>query len=205
MKEGYPHSGRGDIRISLSLRHAVVYALFQSNRSWCFQKCRGKKRGSALEHPGRVARGSVWRGDLVLACSDVDFHVFGFGAKQAGSQPDTGREDLDWNKYNLAFPCHFSSLTSALLLFTPILTSHIRTASQLTNHRTMAAIMNGLKGLTGSLSSLGTNAMNTIFPPEKRAALLAKIQAFAANNPKLSVRPPHLLNPYIQHETNRHA
>jgi hypothetical protein len=55
----------------------------------------------------------------------------------------------------------------------------------------MAAIMNGLKGLTGSLSSMGTNAMNALFPPEKRAALLAKIQAFAVNNPKLSVCTLH--------------
>jgi len=50
----------------------------------------------------------------------------------------------------------------------------------------MAAVLNAAKGLTDSLLSMGQNVLDAVFPPEKRAALLARIQAFAVNNPKLS-------------------
>jgi len=46
--------------------------------------------------------------------------------------------------------------------------------------------MNVAKGFTDGLLAKGKNVLDAIFPPEKRAALLAKIQAFAVNNPKLS-------------------
>jgi hypothetical protein len=51
----------------------------------------------------------------------------------------------------------------------------------------MAAVMNFAKGFTDGLLAKGQNVLDAIFPPEKRAALLARIQAFAVNNPKLSV------------------
>jgi len=52
----------------------------------------------------------------------------------------------------------------------------------------MSGVLNFAKGLVDSVVAKGSNILNAVFPPEQRAALLTKLQAFAAANPKLAVR-----------------
>ena len=53
----------------------------------------------------------------------------------------------------------------------------------------MANIYGVVKGFTGGLLAKGQGVLDSLFPPEKRAELLTKLQMFAVNNPKLSVSP----------------
>lgn len=48
--------------------------------------------------------------------------------------------------------------------------------------------MSTIEGFGNTITMKGKALVDSIFPPDKRAALLAKIQAFALKNPKLSVR-----------------
>lgn len=51
----------------------------------------------------------------------------------------------------------------------------------------MSAILASVQSIAGSLKDKGQNVLDSLFPPEKRAELFARLQAFAVNNPKLSV------------------
>lgn len=51
-------------------------------------------------------------------------------------------------------------------------------------------ILSSVEGWGGWVAAKGQSIVDRIFPPEQRASLLAKIQAFMLKNPKLSVRPP---------------
>ncbi|ORY16186.1 hypothetical protein BCR34DRAFT_139375 [Clohesyomyces aquaticus] len=50
----------------------------------------------------------------------------------------------------------------------------------------MSAVLNGIAGLFSSLQRTFQNVLDRIVPPEKRAEMLAKLQTFAVNNPKLA-------------------
>ena len=43
------------------------------------------------------------------------------------------------------------------------------------------------KGLTDSVMAQGQRLFDNFFPPEKRAAFISKLQAWASTNPKLAV------------------
>ncbi|KAF2716920.1 hypothetical protein K431DRAFT_298244 [Polychaeton citri CBS 116435] len=49
-----------------------------------------------------------------------------------------------------------------------------------------SGILGKIEGLGSSIANAGRNVVDRIFPPEQRASLLAKIQAFMLRNPKLS-------------------
>lgn len=51
----------------------------------------------------------------------------------------------------------------------------------------LSGVMGKIEGLGGAIGLKGKAMIDSIFPPEKRNALLAKIQSFAMKNPKLSV------------------
>ena len=51
----------------------------------------------------------------------------------------------------------------------------------------MSAILTTIQNLAGAVQGKAQNVLDGVFPPEKRAELFAKLQAFAVNNPKLSV------------------
>jgi hypothetical protein len=51
----------------------------------------------------------------------------------------------------------------------------------------MSGALNLVQGFANSLVTKASNILNAVFPPEKRAALLEKLKAFAATNPKLAV------------------
>ncbi|PSN70934.1 hypothetical protein BS50DRAFT_545917 [Corynespora cassiicola Philippines] len=50
----------------------------------------------------------------------------------------------------------------------------------------MAAILNSLQGILGSLGNSFQKVLDRIFPPEQRSEMMAKLQTFAINNPKLA-------------------
>lgn len=49
-------------------------------------------------------------------------------------------------------------------------------------------LLSSIGALASTVSAKGVALVDAIFPPEKRAAFLAKLQAFMLSNPKLSVR-----------------
>ncbi|KAF2841504.1 hypothetical protein M501DRAFT_990011 [Patellaria atrata CBS 101060] len=50
----------------------------------------------------------------------------------------------------------------------------------------MAAVLDTVQGLASNVVGKGKNILDSIFPPEKRAEVLTKLQTFALNNPKLA-------------------
>lgn len=50
----------------------------------------------------------------------------------------------------------------------------------------MTDLLNSVQGLGGKLLGKGQAFIDSLFPPEKRAELMAKLQSFALNNPKLA-------------------
>ena len=50
-----------------------------------------------------------------------------------------------------------------------------------------SGVLNSIEGVGGWISSKFYGILDRFFPPEKRAALLEKIQSFMLANPKLSV------------------
>lgn len=50
----------------------------------------------------------------------------------------------------------------------------------------MSGILSSLQGILGSLQSRAQGVIDSLFPPEKRAEVLARLQAFVISNPKLS-------------------
>jgi hypothetical protein len=51
----------------------------------------------------------------------------------------------------------------------------------------MAGVYDAVKSFSDGFLAKGQSVIDSLFPPEKRAEVLAKLQAFAVNNPKLSV------------------
>lgn len=52
----------------------------------------------------------------------------------------------------------------------------------------MSSILSTIEGLAGTVQQKGMALVDSVFPPERRSELLAKLQQFAVRNPKLSVR-----------------
>jgi len=52
-------------------------------------------------------------------------------------------------------------------------------------------ILGTIEGFGNWVSLKGKQLLDRVFPPEQRASLLAKLQAFMLKNPKLSVRISH--------------
>ncbi|KAF2474100.1 uncharacterized protein BDR25DRAFT_280824 [Lindgomyces ingoldianus] len=50
----------------------------------------------------------------------------------------------------------------------------------------MSGVLNSVTAIFGSIQNTFQNVLDRIFPPEKRAEVFAKLQAFAINNPKLA-------------------
>lgn len=50
----------------------------------------------------------------------------------------------------------------------------------------MTELLSSVQGLGGKLLGKGQAFLDSLFPPEKRAELMAKLQSFALNNPKLA-------------------
>jgi len=50
----------------------------------------------------------------------------------------------------------------------------------------MSGILSSLQGILGSLQGRAQGIIDSLFPPEKRAEVLARLQAFVISNPKLS-------------------
>ncbi|KAF2115077.1 hypothetical protein BDV96DRAFT_92746 [Lophiotrema nucula] len=50
----------------------------------------------------------------------------------------------------------------------------------------MSGVLNSLSGIAGNLGSKFMSILDKILPPEKRAEIVAKLQQFAINNPKLA-------------------
>ncbi|KAF4302964.1 hypothetical protein GTA08_BOTSDO09201 [Botryosphaeria dothidea] len=50
----------------------------------------------------------------------------------------------------------------------------------------MSALLSYIHTMAGSLQSKAQNVLDSLFPPEKRAELFSRLQAFAVSNPKLS-------------------
>lgn len=50
-----------------------------------------------------------------------------------------------------------------------------------------SAILSKVDGLGASIAAKGKGLLDSFFPPEKRAELLARIKAFVLKNPKISV------------------
>ncbi|KAF2254032.1 hypothetical protein BU26DRAFT_516282 [Trematosphaeria pertusa] len=50
----------------------------------------------------------------------------------------------------------------------------------------MSGILSSLTGMLGNVGGMLKGALDRIFPPETRAEVLAKLQQFAVNNPKLA-------------------
>jgi hypothetical protein len=51
----------------------------------------------------------------------------------------------------------------------------------------MANLLNTIQGLFGNLQNQAQKFIDRLFPPEKRAEFIGKLQSFAVANPKLSV------------------
>lgn len=49
-------------------------------------------------------------------------------------------------------------------------------------------ILNSIQGMGTWVAQKGKDMLDRVFPPEQRASILARIQAFMLSNPKLSVR-----------------
>lgn len=54
---------------------------------------------------------------------------------------------------------------------------------------TTTGLLSSIEGWGNWIAAKGKAILDSIFPPEKRNAFLAKLQAFMLKNPKLSVRP----------------
>ncbi|KAF2142956.1 uncharacterized protein K452DRAFT_269559 [Aplosporella prunicola CBS 121167] len=50
----------------------------------------------------------------------------------------------------------------------------------------MSGILTTIQNLAGDFKDKGQNVIDSLFPPEKRAEMLARLQSFAINNPKLA-------------------
>ncbi|KAL1637313.1 hypothetical protein SLS58_009404 [Diplodia intermedia] len=50
----------------------------------------------------------------------------------------------------------------------------------------MSGILNTIQTLAGTVQEKAQNVLDSLFPPEKRAEMFSRLQAFAVNNPKLS-------------------
>lgn len=59
----------------------------------------------------------------------------------------------------------------------------------------MSALLSYIQTMAGSLQSKAQNVLDSLFPPEKRAELFSRLQAFAVSNPKLSVG--HSISVYL--------
>ena len=55
-----------------------------------------------------------------------------------------------------------------------------------------SGILGSLEGWGNWIAAKGKGMLDKIFPPEKRAAFLSKLQAFMLKNPKLSVSSVHV-------------
>lgn len=55
---------------------------------------------------------------------------------------------------------------------------------------TTSVVLNRIEGWGNWIAAKGKAILDSIFPPEKRNAFLAKLQAFMLKNPKLSVCLP---------------
>jgi hypothetical protein len=53
-----------------------------------------------------------------------------------------------------------------------------------------SGILSSIEGWGSKIGQWGQDLLDRFFPPEQRAAILAKIQEFMLANPKLSVRTP---------------
>lgn len=51
-----------------------------------------------------------------------------------------------------------------------------------------SGILGTIEGWGNWIAAKGKSLLDSVFPPEKRASFLAKLQAFMLKNPKLSVR-----------------
>jgi hypothetical protein len=51
----------------------------------------------------------------------------------------------------------------------------------------MANLLNTIQGLFGNLQNQAQKFIDRLFPPEKRAEFIGKLQSFSVANPKLSV------------------
>lgn len=51
----------------------------------------------------------------------------------------------------------------------------------------MSAILSTVSNVAGDLKLKAQNVLDNLFPPEKRAEIFARIQAFIVQNPKVSV------------------
>lgn len=52
-------------------------------------------------------------------------------------------------------------------------------------------VLSSLDGIASKIFTKGQSMIDAIFPPEKRAAFVARLQDFMLRNPKLSVSSPH--------------
>ncbi|KAK4992051.1 hypothetical protein LTR50_001447 [Elasticomyces elasticus] len=50
----------------------------------------------------------------------------------------------------------------------------------------MSGLLSSIEGIGNNVALKGKSMIDGVFPPEKRAELLARLQSFAVNNPKLS-------------------
>lgn len=57
----------------------------------------------------------------------------------------------------------------------------------------MSQLLGTVEGIGSNLASQGQGILDSVFPPERRAAVLDKIKGFVIKNPKLSVQrlDPH--------------
>ena len=54
-----------------------------------------------------------------------------------------------------------------------------------------SGILGSIEGWGNWIAAKGKSLLDSVFPPEKRASFLAKLQAFMLKNPKLSVSYMH--------------
>ena len=59
----------------------------------------------------------------------------------------------------------------------------------------ISGVTGGLQGSVGGMLNKGSAWFDSIFPPEKRNELMAKISKFATEKPMLAVRPHSRLIP----------
>jgi hypothetical protein len=55
-----------------------------------------------------------------------------------------------------------------------------------------SGVLGSIEGWGNWVTTKGMEMLDKVFPPEKRAALLSKLQAFMLKNPKLSVSIVHV-------------
>lgn len=53
-------------------------------------------------------------------------------------------------------------------------------------------LLSSIGSMASTVTAKGQALVDSVFPPEKRAALLAKLQSFMLSNPKLSVGDIHM-------------